>query len=103
VVYNAALGERVLRECADFCPEEAEWGTQNAIRRIVDLMGPFRSFHFYAPNQHGSVSLKSVLPALIRRGYDTPAGPEWSDRKFGGHAYRIFRRSWVLRESLSLG
>jgi hypothetical protein len=36
----------------------------------VDLLEPFLSFHFYAPEQHGSASLKAVLPALTGQGYE---------------------------------
>jgi hypothetical protein len=68
VVYNAAFEKRVLREGAEAFPENAGW-IKDATGRIVDLLEPFRSFHFYAPDQHGSVSLKAVLPALTGRGY----------------------------------
>jgi hypothetical protein len=37
--------------------------------RIVDLLNPFRSFNFYHPNQCGSASMKSVLPALTGKDY----------------------------------
>ncbi len=53
----------------EFFPEQAGW-IRDATRRIVDLLEPFRSFHFYAPDQHGSVSLKAVLPAVTGRGYE---------------------------------
>ncbi len=69
LVYNAAFEKRVLRECAEAFPENAGW-IKDATSRIVDLLEPFRSFHFYAPEQHGSVSLKSVLPALTGQGYE---------------------------------
>ena len=49
-------------------PEDARW-ISDVTDRIVDLLEPFRSFHFYAPEQHGSVSLKAVLPAFTGRGY----------------------------------
>jgi hypothetical protein len=69
LVYNAAFEKRVLREGAEAFPEKAGW-IKDATGRIVDLLEPFRSFHFYAPEQHGSVSLKSVLPALTGHGYE---------------------------------
>jgi hypothetical protein len=33
-------------------------------------MRPFRDFDYYHPEQKGSVSLKSVLPAVTGRSYD---------------------------------
>jgi len=37
--------------------------------RIVDLLEPFQSFDYYHPEQHGSASLKAVLPVLTGRSY----------------------------------
>jgi hypothetical protein len=34
------------------------------------LLGPFRSFDYYHPDQHGSASMKAVLPALTGKGYE---------------------------------
>jgi hypothetical protein len=59
----------MLREGAEAFPEKAGW-IEDATGRIVDLLEPFRSFHFYAPEQHGSVSLKSVWPTLTGQGYE---------------------------------
>jgi hypothetical protein len=33
-------------------------------------MVPFRSFHYYHPEQNGSCSIKCVLPCLTESGYD---------------------------------
>jgi hypothetical protein len=38
--------------------------------RIVDLLLPFRGFRYYHPQQHGSASMKAVLPALTGKGYE---------------------------------
>lgn len=38
-------------------------------RRIVDLLRPFRSFHYYHPDQRGSASIKAVLTAVTGHGY----------------------------------
>ena len=43
------------------------------IDHMVDLLGPFRSFHVYHPDQHGSASIKSVLPALVGKDYSNLA------------------------------
>jgi hypothetical protein len=69
VVYNAAFEKSRLRECAEFLPEHAAW-VRRIERRFVDLLKPFRSFDYYHPDQCGSASIKSVLPALTGRQYD---------------------------------
>jgi len=38
--------------------------------RLVDLLKPFQSFHYYHPDQNGSASIKHVLPALTGKGYE---------------------------------
>jgi hypothetical protein len=38
--------------------------------RLEDLLEPFRKFHYYHPEQKGSVSMKKVLPALTGRSYE---------------------------------
>jgi hypothetical protein len=60
-VYNAGFEGRVLRELGHRFPDLA--GPLRAIAdRLVDLH-PIAKAHFYAPSQHGSWSLKAVLPA----------------------------------------
>ena len=54
------------------------------LSRVVDLIIPFSSFHYYHPDQNGSASLKRVLPALTGKGYE---GMNISD---GNEASRIF-------------
>jgi hypothetical protein len=39
-------------------------------QRVVDLLTPFRGFNYYSPDQCGSNSMKSVLPALTGKGYE---------------------------------
>jgi hypothetical protein len=51
---------------------------------VVDLLAPFRSFDVYHPDQHGSVSVKDVLPALTGDGY---SGLAISDGGMAGRAY----------------
>jgi hypothetical protein len=69
VVYNAAFEKGVLKECAEVLPELRSW-VDSLQPRFVDLLQPFRSFHYYNPGQHGSASMKAVLPALTGAGYD---------------------------------
>ena len=69
VAYNAGFEQRILESCAGHFPEYATW--YESIRgRLVDLLVPFREFHYYDPDQSGSASLKAVLPALTGRSYE---------------------------------
>jgi hypothetical protein len=68
VAYNAKFEKGVLDGLADAFPEHAGW-IDGVKRRIVDLLEPFQSFDYYHPEQHGSASIKSVLPALTGRSY----------------------------------
>jgi hypothetical protein len=69
VAYNTAFEIGRLRECAEFFPEFQPW-VESLVPRFVDLFAPFRSAHYYHPAQHGSASLKAVLPALTGKSYD---------------------------------
>jgi hypothetical protein len=74
---------------------EGEWwfvstSPDNLRNRLRDLADPFRTFAVYHPAQHGSYSLKSVLPALTGGGYDDlviadgqTAGREWVNAVYG--------------------
>jgi len=80
MVYNRGFEEGVLSELAAFFPEYAEWERETK-SRIVDLLEPFRGFAYYNPMQHGSASIKKVLPAVVGKGYenmDIAAGGEAS-------------------------
>lgn len=68
VAYNAGFELRVLRECCELMPFQP-W-LASVERRVIDLLVPFRAFHFYHPDQGGSASMKAVLPALTGGGYD---------------------------------
>jgi len=85
VVYNQAFERSRLLECAGFFPEYADW-VNTILPRIVDLMTPFQSFQYYHPAQHGSASIKAVLPALTGKGYEDMEIAE------GGTASREFMR-----------
>jgi len=85
VVFNASFEKSRLKECAAVLPEYASWVT--AVNgRIVDLLNPFKAFNFYHPNQCGSASMKSVLPALTGNDYTSLEIQE------GGAASREFLR-----------
>lgn len=85
VAYNAGFELRVLRECCEQMTEYRPW-LDGVERRMVDLLVPFRAFHFYHTDQRGSASMKAVLPALTGNGYDHLA------IKDGGGASREFLR-----------
>ena len=60
---------RVLRELAEYDPSCQAWvGEVNS--RMVNLFVPFQSFAVYHPDQHGSASMKAVLPALTGFDYE---------------------------------
>jgi len=69
VVYNQVFEKGVLKELAEAFPDSSDW-VDDVSGRIVDLLIPFRSFHYYHPAQKGSASIKAVLPALTGKGYD---------------------------------
>lgn len=58
-----------MRESCGAFPEFTPWWGEIG-PRIVDLLAPFREFHFYHPDQKGSAFMKVVLPALTGKGYE---------------------------------
>lgn len=69
IVYNQKFEEGVLNELSAAFPDCKQW-VMNVIERMVDLLDPFKAFHYYHPNQNGSASLKSVLPVLTGKTYE---------------------------------
>ncbi len=67
VVYNATFENRCLRDCATAFPGHA-WAAEIP-DRTVDLLLPFRAFSYHHRDQHGSASIKDVLPALTGTDY----------------------------------
>ncbi|MEK6859900.1 MAG: DUF2779 domain-containing protein, partial [Nanoarchaeota archaeon] len=64
VTYNQAFEKSVLEKLEMICPKEKKW-IENIIKRLVDLLQPFRNFDYYNPKQKGSASIKSVMPSLV--------------------------------------
>ena len=60
--YNAGFESGVMRQLAERFPEYAA-GLSAITNRLVDLL-PIARRHYYHPDQHGSWSIKAVLPAL---------------------------------------
>ena len=75
LAFNMSFEKQVLDCLAGLSPKDGEW-LRSIIGRIDDLITPFRSFSYYHPEQHGSCSLKAVLPEL-------PEGRESSKRFIG--------------------
>lgn len=69
VAYNKAFEENVLKNLALSFHEYSEW-IEGILPRFIDLLVPFRSFAYYHPSQHGSASIKKVLPAITGSGYE---------------------------------
>ena len=71
--YNAGFECRVMRELAGRFPEFAT-ELEGIIGRMVDLL-PVARTRYYHPSQHGSWSIKAVLPAAVPElSYDQLAG-----------------------------
>ena len=85
VTYNASFEKNCMKEGCQLLPKFKPW-FKKVERRVVDLLLPFRGFRYYHPQQHGSASMKAVLPALTGKGYENLAIQE------GGTASREFMR-----------
>ncbi len=69
VVYSQGFEKGVLSRLATFLPKHNKW-LESLNDRIIDLLAPFRSFHYYDARQKGSASIKNVLPVLTGTNYD---------------------------------
>jgi hypothetical protein len=99
VSYNSSFETSRMRELATQLPNHATWINQALIRfENADLLQPFRSFALYAPKQHGSASIKSVLPAFTDLGYD-----ELAIKDGGIASYQFLRllKGLVPKEEIS--
>jgi Domain of unknown function(DUF2779)/Domain of unknown function DUF83 len=64
LAYNQSFEISRLKDLAIQFPEYKE-PVNELIKRIRDLMEPFLQKWYYAPEMHGSYSIKMVLPALV--------------------------------------
>jgi hypothetical protein len=83
VVYNREMEARSLRYLAHRFPYLGDV-LEAAAERLVDLYLLFQAFALYHPRQRGSLSLKSVLPALTGIDY---AGQRFQDGRSASLAY----------------
>lgn len=63
LVYNMTFEKTRLLEIARDFPQYNS-KIEKLISRMIDLLVPFRSRHYYEPQMRSSASLKSVLPAI---------------------------------------
>jgi len=82
LAYNMSFEKRVIADLADAFPKE-KW-LRGLIERFEDPLILLRSFAYYHPEQHGSCSIKSVLPAWTGKSY------EHLEISHGDEAARIF-------------
>lgn len=68
VAFNVPFERGVLRGLVEMDTGLGEW-VDDIEGRMVDLLIPFRSFAVYHPDQHGSASMKGILPALTGMDY----------------------------------
>jgi hypothetical protein len=68
LTYNQSFEQGVLEDLGRTFPDYTPWAASLAVR-LADLIVPFKNFHFYHPAQHGSASIKHVLPALTGKSY----------------------------------
>ena len=64
LAYNQSFEISRLKDLALQFPDKKE-PIENLIKRVRDLMEPFQQKWYYAPDMHGSYSIKMVLPALV--------------------------------------
>jgi hypothetical protein len=69
LAYNMSFEKQVLKGLAELSPKDSDW-LESITDRLRDLMEPFRAFSYYHPEQHGSLSLKTVLPILTGKSYE---------------------------------
>lgn len=69
VVYNQSFEQTIVKNLGAYLPEYEQWA-ESIVKRMVDLLIPFRNFAYYHPSQKGSASLKRVLPALTGKTYE---------------------------------
>lgn len=69
LAFNATFEAQVLAQLGQAYPAHSAMCADLGAR-LVDLADPFRTFSVYHPAQHGSYSLKAVLPAWTGRGYE---------------------------------
>lgn len=65
LVYYQPFEQDKLQKLGELFPRKSKQ-IQKLIGNMVDLLDPFKARHLYSWKQHGSHSLKAVLPAFIK-------------------------------------
>ena len=102
VVYYQTFEKGRIQELITDFPEHASW-LEDVLERIVDLYVPFNNRWYYHPEQHGSASIKKVLPAingLSYGGLDIQNGADASILYYISHYEPPFENKEHIRESL---
>ena len=86
VTYHAPFEKGILKDIKKLLPQYST-EIDNMISRVIDLMSPFQSRHYHAPEMKGYYSLKKVLPALVPR-----LSYEGMDIADGGAASSSFKK-----------
>jgi hypothetical protein len=86
LAYNMSFERGVIRQLAEESPADAVF-LRGLDQRFMDLMTPFSNFWYHDARQHGSCSLKDVLPALTDKNYEALAIAD------GGLAMHEFQRA----------
>jgi hypothetical protein len=106
LAYNMVFEKSVIEDLIEVFPKAKH--LQSIVGRLNDLLILFRNFWLYDPAQHGSNSLKDVLPALTGKGYEhleISAGDDaarkffeviYKGRPIGQEENRALRRSLLL-------
>ena len=81
VAYNATFEKGILNASTNTWTEYRDW-VATLLDRFVDLLAPFRAYHYYHPDQLGSASIKAVLPALVGNSYKDLAISEGQTASF---------------------
>ena len=100
LAYNMSFEKNVIEDLQKAFPKE-KW-LHSIISRMNDLILPFKNFWYYHPAQHGSCSIKAVLPALTSQSYahlEVSKGDE-AARKFLQMTYREKKTDNKLRKAL---
>jgi len=69
ITYNQSFEQGRMEELAEVFKKDAK-AVALIIKRMVDLLVPFRNFDYYDCKQQGSCSIKYVLPALTGKSYE---------------------------------
>jgi hypothetical protein len=69
VAYNKSFEMGILHDLGSAFPDYNEW-VDVICNRMIDLLVPFKNFHYHHPMQMGSASLKYVLPAITGKSYE---------------------------------